>query len=82
MSLHGVDLVLTDVVMPETAGEALAQDLRARAPHLKTIAMTGHVIGGDAKKLRDAGFSDVLSKTVSIEELATILRDPLDSPDV
>jgi CheY-like chemotaxis protein len=74
-----VDLVLTDVVMPEMGGKALLKRLRAERPHLKTIAMTGHVVDADVQGLREAGFSDALPKPFSIEDLTEIVRDVLDS---
>jgi signal transduction histidine kinase len=77
-----VDLVLTDVVMPEMGGEALLHRLRAEAPELKVIAMTGHVMDADVSGLRQAGFTDALPKPFSIEDLTRIVRDVLDRPPV
>ena len=38
---HTVDLVVTDIVMPETEGLELIQRVRATRPHLKIIVMSG-----------------------------------------
>jgi len=73
-----VNLVLTDVVMPEMGGKALLNHLRAEQPHLKIIAMTGHVVDTDVQGLREAGFNDALPKPFSIEQLTQIVRDVLD----
>jgi len=78
VAVRDVDLVLTDVVMPEMGGKALLHNLRKRSPHLKVIAMTGHVMDADVPGLRKAGFSDALPKPFSIEELTEIVRDVLD----
>ena len=80
LSQHGVDLVLTDVVMPEMGGEALLRALRGRAPHLKIIAMTGHVVETDVKGLQARGFDAALPKPFSIDELTETVRNVLDSP--
>ena len=37
----GIDLLLSDVVMPGITGPQLAQQLRARRPHMKTMYMSG-----------------------------------------
>ena len=73
-----VDLVLTDVVMPQMGGEALLHALRAEDPHLKVIAMTGHVVDTDVQGLRASGFSAALPKPFSIEKLTRVVRDVLD----
>ena len=38
---HGADLVLTDIVMPDSEGIEFIQKLRAESPTLPVIAMTG-----------------------------------------
>jgi len=38
----GIDLVLTDVVMPETSGKELAGRLRQRWPEIKVLFMSGY----------------------------------------
>lgn len=37
-----IDLLLTDVVMPNMDGKKLAKELRAMCPHLKTLFMSGY----------------------------------------
>jgi PAS domain S-box-containing protein len=74
--LEDVDLVLTDVVMPEMGGAALLRELQARAPHLSVIAMTGHIM--DTRELLAAGFADVLLKPFAIEDLRHVVRGLLD----
>ncbi len=75
---HDVDLVVTDVVMPEMDGKELLRELRARAPHLKVIAMTGYVMDMDASGLLAAGFAEALSKPFSMETLTQVVREVLE----
>ncbi|MGD2105074.1 MAG: PAS domain S-box protein [Anaerolineae bacterium] len=76
-----VHLVLTDVVMPKMGGKTLLRELRARAPHLKIIAMTGYTAEADADELREVGFEHMITKPFSIRNLATLVRDTLDESE-
>jgi CheY-like chemotaxis protein len=76
-----VHLVLTDVVMPKMGGKTLLRELRARAPHLKIIAMTGYTAEADVDQLREVGFEYMITKPFSIRNLATLVRDTLDESE-
>lgn len=72
------DLVVTDIIMPRKDGRATMRELRARAPHLPIIAISG---GGRAKSydfLRTedkSGVTEVLYKPFSNSELiATVSK--------
>jgi two-component system cell cycle sensor histidine kinase/response regulator CckA len=72
-----IDLLLTDLVMPGTGGEKLAQALGKLRPGLKTIFMSGY---SDEAALRH-GFQEqgaaFLQKPFSLSTLARKLRDTL-----
>jgi DNA-binding NtrC family response regulator len=73
-----VNLLFTDVVMPETNGRKLADEAMRRRPGLKVIFTTGYtanavVHGG----VLDAGVH-FISKPFTLEQLATIVRTVLD----
>ena len=72
-----VDLILTDLVMPEMGGEDLLRALQTQNPALKVIAMTGYVLEADVERLKGEGFADVMTKPVSVEELAAVVHDVL-----
>jgi len=78
LRLGPVDLVVTDVVMPEVGGEALLDALQERRSGVQAIAMTGHVMDVDIERLKDAGFADVISKPFSFEEIAVAVNQALD----
>jgi PAS domain S-box-containing protein len=64
-----VDLVLTDVVMPEMGGMELMQELQRKDPGLKALALTGYTLAKDME-LHTAGFSEVVPKPVEMHVLA------------
>lgn len=74
-----VDLVLMDCMMPEMDGfEATA---RIRDPKTKVlnsqvtiIAMTANAMAGDREKCLSAGMNDYLSKPISKDEVAAVLK--------
>jgi CheY-like chemotaxis protein len=68
----GADLVLTDVHMPEINGVDVIRELRAHAPALPVIAMSGSGNSRDLELLRAAqlaGAVGVLGKPFSWDEL-------------
>jgi two-component system, cell cycle sensor histidine kinase and response regulator CckA len=72
---RSIDLLVTDVAMPETSGPELARKLKSLQPKLKVLFMTGHpgsaVTGGGR---RDACF---LQKPFKPSALARKVRDIL-----
>jgi len=73
-----VDLVITDLVMPEMGGQQLVHELRQATPGLKALAITGYVMREDLEKLKDEGFLDVVYKPFDIDALARAVRRALD----
>jgi CheY-like chemotaxis protein len=65
-----VDVVLTDVVMPQLSGPALAAELRTLRPSLPVVLMTAY--GADLLAGVDG---PVLSKPLVLEEVDRVLRD-------
>ncbi len=78
-----IDLVVTDIVMPEMGGEALMRELTVRGGHpgrwfdLKAVGITGYGVEGVTEDLREVGFVEVVHKPLDIEELAQAIRRAL-----
>ncbi len=74
-----IALVLSDVVMPDTGGQALFQSLKALAPNTKVILMTGHPLTQELKALQAQGLTGWLSKPLSLEQLSEVIAQALKS---
>ncbi|MDO8667191.1 MAG: response regulator, partial [Gemmatimonadales bacterium] len=73
-----VQLVLTDVSMPNTGGIALREAASARYPHLKWILASGYSPGSPDLGELSAGGVAMLTKPYGIAELAQAVRRELD----
>jgi CheY-like chemotaxis protein len=73
-----VDLLFTDVVMPEMSGRLLADRLLALKPDLKVLFTTGYTRNAIVHNgVLDSG-TQLLPKPFSIDDLAAKLRSMLD----
>ena len=69
---QAVDVVITDLIMPEKEGVETISELRRRFPEIKIIAMSGGGLGGALDYLRLAralGAAQTLSKPFDRETL-------------
>ncbi|WP_313198583.1 cell cycle histidine kinase CckA [Rhizobium sp.] len=74
-----VDIVVSDVVMPEMDGPTLLGELRKSYPDLKFIFVSGYAEDAFARNLpADAKFG-FLPKPFSLKQLAVAVREMLDS---
>ncbi len=77
-SAERVDLLLTDMVMPEMGGKELIRELRKVHPHLKAVAMTGYALAEDLRELKEEGNLEVVYKPLDMNTLARVVRRALD----
>jgi two-component system cell cycle sensor histidine kinase/response regulator CckA len=79
-SLEGkIDIVVSDVVMPEMDGPTLLGELRKMKPDIKFIFVSGYAEDAFAKNLpADAQFG-FLPKPFSLKQLATVVKEMLDA---
>ncbi|MDX3925417.1 MAG: response regulator [Shinella sp.] len=74
-----VDIVVSDVVMPEMDGPTLLRELRKNYPDLKFIFVSGYAEDAFARNLpADAKFG-FLPKPFSLKQLAEAVREMLDA---
>jgi PAS domain S-box-containing protein len=75
-----VDLVLSDLVMPDMGGVELYQALQLEQSHLKMIVMTGYPLKDDGRALLEQGIVDWVAKPIAASDLVAKVRATLDLP--
>jgi PAS domain S-box-containing protein len=75
-----VDLLLTDVIMPQMSGPQLAQRLLERKPGLRVLYMSGYTIDAIAQRGGVDHDLHLLAKPFTREALGTRIRRLLDHP--
>jgi two-component system cell cycle sensor histidine kinase/response regulator CckA len=74
-----IDIVVSDVVMPEMDGPTLLGELRKLQPDIKFVFVSGYAEDAFARNLpQDAKFG-FLPKPFSLKQLATVVKDVLES---
>jgi two-component system cell cycle sensor histidine kinase/response regulator CckA len=74
-----VDLVLTDVVMPEMGGVKLTQELRKMDPGLRILVLTGYLMAEDMEQLAGQDIQGIVYKPLDAQALAQKIRKALDT---
>jgi two-component system cell cycle sensor histidine kinase/response regulator CckA len=73
-----VDLVVSDVVMPEMDGPTLAKELRTRNPDLKIIFVSGYAEDAFEKNLPDDVTFSFLPKPFTLKQLVATVKETMD----
>jgi len=72
-----VDIVVSDVVMPEMDGPTLARELRIRNPNLKIIFVSGYAEDAFQKHLPESGKYGFLPKPFTLKQLVAAVKETL-----
>jgi hypothetical protein len=76
-SQSDVRLVVTDIMMPEMDGPALALALRAIAPGVPILGMTGVCDSATMQHLQTLAFTTLLAKPFTVGELLTAVHEAI-----
>lgn len=74
-----IDIVVSDVVMPEMDGPTLLRELRKDHPDMKFIFVSGYAEDAFAKNLPEDATFGFLPKPFSLKQLATAVKDVIES---
>ncbi|UXN04565.1 response regulator [Bartonella sp. HY406] len=72
-----IDIVVSDVVMPEMDGPSLLRVLQKKYPYIKFIFVSGYAEDAFAKNLPDDANFTFLPKPFSLKQLATAVKEVL-----
>src|SRR6185312_4421642 len=73
LTANPIDILLTDIGLPDMPGTTLASHARARVPALNVIFATGEASGTDTAAL---GAARTLKKPFTFDQLAAALTSP------
>ena len=68
-----VDLVISDIEMPEMNGVELMKKIKEKNPSIPVIAFTAFAVVGDKERLLLEGFDDYVAKPVDVEEFKRVI---------
>ena len=74
---RGIDLLITDVVMPQMDGTALIKAVREQRPQMKVICISGYAEEAFRKRLDRASDVQFLAKPFTLDELAGKVKEVL-----
>lgn len=75
-----VDLVLSDLIMPEMGGLEFCRELRRQHNPVKVIILTGYIDEETIKELRALAVLECINKPVEIEKLIRAVEGALQKP--
>ena len=75
-----IDVLVTDMAMPEMTGLELFTHARAAQPQMRAIICTGFSDQAGTDAALAAGISEVLSKPITVREIGHAVRRVLDGP--
>jgi signal transduction histidine kinase/ActR/RegA family two-component response regulator len=73
MGQHPIDIVLSDLGLPDTTGYELMKQIKEQY-RTKGIAMSGYGMEDDIRRSEEAGFSDHLVKPMNLAQLEQSIR--------
>lgn len=76
-----VDLIISDVVMPEMDGPTLLKEVRKRYPGLKVILVSGYAEESVRKDIEDDRSVEFLPKPYSLDQINSKVKEVLQSGD-
>ncbi len=81
--IDNIDLVITDLVMPEMSGQQLFQKIKNSYPYLPVIVMSGKATASDAVELMKEGVYDFFIKPFeNIDKIVLIVKKAIELKEI
>lgn len=77
-----IDMVITDLRMPEMSGSELLKKIYSTYPTIPVVVLTGHGTIEDAVQAMQNGAVDFLTKPVNLDHLSVLIKRSLASKDM
>ena len=75
---YGIDLVVLDMIMPETGGAQVFDTLKGINPNLKVLLSSGYSLNGQASEILARGCNGFIQKPFDLDSLSQKIREILD----
>ena len=75
---NDVDIVLSDINMPEMDGYEATRLLKSEQPNLPIIAQTAYAMADEEQKSYEAGCDGYITKPINFTQLLNMMEDLLD----
>jgi CheY-like chemotaxis protein len=75
-----VDLLMSDMILPQIGGPELYSQLKELRPDLRCVIMSGYPLEDESERLRSFGINDWLQKPFNMRQLAELLESVLSRP--
>jgi len=83
IALHSdIDLVITDLRMPEVSGEEVLRRVTTETPGIPVIVLTGHGTVENAVEAMRAGAYDFLTKPLNLDRLSLLVKRALQNREL
>jgi CheY-like chemotaxis protein len=73
-----IDVILSDIALPDGTGYALVSEARRRGKDVLAIALSGYNYPGEVQVAKLTGFDHHLSKPCDCQQLRSLLQDRID----
>jgi PAS domain S-box-containing protein len=78
-SSQRLDLMVTDIGLPDINGRQVAETAREKRPNLKILFMTGYAEGAAGDEFLEEGM-EIITKPFTMDKLANKIRDMVERP--
>jgi CheY-like chemotaxis protein len=72
-----ITIILMDIRLPDMSGLEVVKQIRKQNSHIPIIAQTAYTMDNDARKCKEAGCNDYLTKPIDIQAMLSVINKHL-----